>query len=100
MLTLVDTDASLTRLLEHWQTTAMAPIDLDGRTVPIRCSIGIALFPDDSRDADDLVRYADAAMYRCKRSGRRWVMYGTESKEAEGGSAEADPVPGPRTTTR
>lgn len=43
---------------------------LDGREVFISCSIGIALYPDDSTDADDLVKYADSAMYFAKRSGR------------------------------
>lgn len=43
---------------------------LDGKEVFVSCSIGIALYPDDSTDADDLVKYADSAMYFAKRSGR------------------------------
>jgi diguanylate cyclase (GGDEF)-like protein/PAS domain S-box-containing protein len=43
---------------------------LDGKEVFVSCSIGIALYPDDSADADDLVKYADSAMYFAKRSGR------------------------------
>ncbi|MEC5406545.1 EAL domain-containing protein [Paraburkholderia sp. MPAMCS5] len=44
---------------------------LQGREVFISCSIGIALYPTDSAKAEDLVQYADLAMYRVKRSGRR-----------------------------
>jgi diguanylate cyclase (GGDEF)-like protein/PAS domain S-box-containing protein len=47
-----------------------APFLLEGKEVFISCSIGIALYPDDSIDAEDLVKYADSAMYYAKRSGR------------------------------
>lgn len=43
---------------------------LDGQEVFISCSVGIALYPDDSADANDLIKYADSAMYLAKRSGR------------------------------
>lgn len=44
---------------------------LGGKDVFVSCSIGIALYPDDSVEADDLMKYADSAMYLAKRSGRR-----------------------------
>jgi len=43
---------------------------LDGKEVFVSCSIGIALYPEDSIDANDLVKFADSAMYSAKRSGR------------------------------
>lgn len=43
---------------------------LDGRELFISCSIGIALYSDDSSSANDLVKYADTALYLAKRSGR------------------------------
>ncbi|MGO6984247.1 putative bifunctional diguanylate cyclase/phosphodiesterase [Rhizobium leguminosarum] len=46
------------------------PFDLNGKEVFVSCSIGIARYPDDSTDANDLVKYADSAMYSAKRSGR------------------------------
>jgi len=45
------------------------PIDLDGTPFHARGSIGISRFPDDSHDAETLLRHADAAMYQAKRSG-------------------------------
>jgi diguanylate cyclase (GGDEF)-like protein len=44
---------------------------LDGTDVFVSCSIGIAIYPADSTSADDLIKYADSAMYHAKRSGRR-----------------------------
>ncbi|MBB3571737.1 EAL domain-containing protein [Rhizobium sp. BK491] len=43
---------------------------LDGREVFVSCSIGVATYPDDAETADDLIRYADSALYFAKHSGR------------------------------
>ena len=52
------------------------PIDLGGHTVHVGVSIGIALYPQDSDDAETLLRYADMAMYRAKQAGRnRWALH-------------------------
>ena len=41
---------------------------------PITISLGIATYPNDGSDIDDLVKKADAAMYAAKRAGRNRVM--------------------------
>ena len=46
------------------------PFSLDGRTVQIAASIGIASYPEDGSDGEALLRNADAAMYRAKELGR------------------------------
>jgi len=48
-----------------------APFQLGSRKqrVDIDASIGIALYPTDARDADALIRAADAAMYSAKQVG-------------------------------
>ncbi|HEX5786016.1 MAG TPA: PAS domain-containing protein [Burkholderiaceae bacterium] len=46
------------------------PFVLAGKEVFVSCSIGIALYPNDSTVADDLLKFADSAMYFAKRSGR------------------------------
>ncbi len=47
-----------------------APFDLDGQPVLIGTSIGIALYPQDARAGEDLLRNADTALYRAKADGR------------------------------
>ena len=46
-------------------------LDLDGRAVSVRASIGLAIDrPGQALSADDLLRDADTAMYRAKANGR------------------------------
>lgn len=46
------------------------PYDLQGSEIFSAASIGIALFPQNGRDAETLLKHADNAMYEAKRSGR------------------------------
>ncbi|WP_366481530.1 EAL domain-containing protein [Rhodoferax sp.] len=43
---------------------------VDGHVLTVSCSVGVALFPDDALDQDELMRRADAAMYEAKSAGR------------------------------
>ena len=51
----------------------------------LSCSIGVAIFPQDSNKANEVLQYADAAMYLAKKNGRDAVaFYRTELQtEAE-----------------
>ena len=46
------------------------PFDLDGHQAQVGASVGIALYPTDSVNLDELVRQADEAMYVAKKSGK------------------------------
>jgi len=60
-----------TRILE-----AMRPsFQIGGQELHVTASIGISLFPDDGRSADQLLKAADVALYRAKAAGRdRWQL--------------------------
>ncbi|HXW72369.1 MAG TPA: EAL domain-containing protein [Methylocella sp.] len=47
-----------------------APFELKGHQVIIGASVGIAIAPNDSENAEDLLRNADMALYRAKMDGR------------------------------
>ncbi len=58
------------------------PIQFRTQATSIHCSIGIATFPRDALDPDDLVKKADTAMYHAKeRGGNRFDFY-TEDMNA------------------
>ncbi len=47
-----------------------------GQSVNISCSIGIAVYPNDARSNEDLLKYADIAMYKAKEEGKnRYFFY-------------------------
>lgn len=54
------------RILESLKS----PFVIDKQELHISTSIGIALFPEDGKNADDLIKNADIAMYHAKKSGR------------------------------
>ena len=47
-----------------------APYHVQNQEVLVGGSIGLAFYPDDAQDSQNLVRFADMAMYQAKRSGR------------------------------
>lgn len=54
------------KILEH----VAEPLWVDSREVLLTASLGISLYPQDSKDAVTLIRNADLAMYRAKKDGR------------------------------
>lgn len=46
------------------------PQRIDGHDLTVTASIGIALYPEDGDDADNLLKHADLAMYEAKSQGR------------------------------
>lgn len=55
-----------------------APIEFHGQQLSTSSSIGIAIYPDDGKDFDTLLKRADAAMYQAKSAGRNTYRYYTE----------------------
>jgi diguanylate cyclase (GGDEF)-like protein len=56
------------------------PFELDAQRVSISGSVGISLFPNHSSDDQELIRYADQAMYRAKIGGKNgYRLYSAEA---------------------
>jgi len=55
------------------------PIHIEGHTLYISCSMGISFYPEDDTNAQNLVKYADTAMYKAKKEGRNnFQFYSSE----------------------
>ncbi len=59
------------------------PIEIEDKEVFISCSIGISLYPQDSCDEKELLKFADIAMYRSKHEGRANYNYYVQEMNEE-----------------
>ena len=50
-------------------TALQAPFAVAGPSLSLTASLGVTLYPDDSADADTLIRHTDQAMYAAKQAG-------------------------------
>jgi len=52
-----------------------APFPIEGHDIFVTASVGIAMFPHDGGDVASLVKHADSAMYRAKRTNTGFQFY-------------------------
>jgi diguanylate cyclase (GGDEF)-like protein len=55
------------------------PFEVNEHTLSVTCSLGIALYPDDGKTPDELLRSADIALHQAKISGKRRHLFHTQS---------------------
>jgi diguanylate cyclase (GGDEF)-like protein len=55
----------------------LRPIPIQHQEITLTCSIGISVCPDDSEDADELLKFADIAMYKAKEEGKNTSRFYT-----------------------
>ncbi len=64
------------------QAALVTPFELHGLSHHVSASIGICLYPDDAPDGATLLRHADSAMYRVKRSGKNGIQRYRDDSDA------------------
>ncbi|MBN1094776.1 EAL domain-containing protein [Blastococcus sp. TML/C7B] len=79
-----DLDAERARLLgERLRGRLQVPFSLSGMGLSVDASVGVAIGPDESRSAVELLQLADLAMYAAK-AGRTGVEVYDEERDGEG----------------
>jgi diguanylate cyclase (GGDEF)-like protein/PAS domain S-box-containing protein len=73
----------LERIVQNILHELSVPFDLgEGVSCHISASIGIALFPDDTNKLEELLQFADQAMYEAKLAGRNQSSYFKSAMQA------------------
>ncbi|WP_223183238.1 MULTISPECIES: bifunctional diguanylate cyclase/phosphodiesterase [unclassified Streptomyces] len=78
LLPATDSTTSAQRVARHLVAELSSPLNLDGLTLVLEASAGVAVFPEHALDAEGLLRRADVAMYQAKRDRTGVEVY--ESK--------------------
>ncbi|MBL8218224.1 MAG: EAL domain-containing protein [Bryobacterales bacterium] len=73
----------LSLVVDRIQHSIARPFEIEGRSLFTSASLGAAIFPEDGRTAEDLLKNADHAMYRAKAEGRRGFRFYDERLESE-----------------
>lgn len=68
---------SITVVAEKILERMAKPFEIDHHELSISLSIGIAVYPDDGKDFDTLLKQSDTAMYQAKESGRNTHRFHT-----------------------
>jgi len=81
----VSQPANASRLAQRILDVFREPLVFDGHQLNITTSIGIAVYPEDGKDIEILLKNADTAMYRAKEQGRdAYRFYAGDETKAYG----------------
>jgi diguanylate cyclase (GGDEF)-like protein/PAS domain S-box-containing protein len=78
LLTEIDDQKKVAYTAERILESFSRPFDLRGRQIYSSTSIGIAMYPADGENVDELVKNADAAMYHAKSKGKQTYCFFSE----------------------
>ncbi len=79
----VDDPATVESVAEKILHVLGQTFTLEGRDLHVGASIGVSVIPDDGEDPEEILRYADTAMYQAKQAGRNCFKYYTQSMNEE-----------------
>lgn len=72
----VDSRMDVEDVCQKLASAFLQPFSLNNHEFTVTCSMGVALFPQDSRTSADLIKQADTALYKAKADGRAtWRFY-------------------------
>jgi diguanylate cyclase (GGDEF)-like protein len=79
----VDDISSVETITEAIRDSLATPFQIGNHEVCTAGSVGVCIYPTDSIHSKEMLKFADAAMYRAKSSGRNCVRFFTQSLSLE-----------------
>jgi diguanylate cyclase (GGDEF)-like protein len=74
---------SIIKVIKKIQERLKEPFIIDNSRVYVTFSIGVAVYPDDTNNVDELLQYADIAMYQAKNRGKNDYYFITDELKKE-----------------
>ena len=71
----IDSPAPAASAAQNICRVLAAPFQIDGHDIFVTSSVGIAMYPHDGLDVPTLVKHADSAMYRAKKTNTGFQFY-------------------------
>jgi diguanylate cyclase (GGDEF)-like protein len=89
---LVASDLGVTQTMDHFmeavRTALEEPVLVEGQTMIVSASLGLAVYPDDAEDSITLLRVADQRMYALKQRPQLMPKVGSNMKAGVGDSGK------------
>ena len=63
------------RAVDRMRVAIEHPVTVQGLSLSLEASIGIAMYPEDGEDVETLLKRADGAMYHAKEENSGWAFY-------------------------
>lgn len=76
----IHTPENAAKIAEKAISAVSQPIKLNGNQALVGTSIGIALYPNDGNDMEQLIKRADEAMYQVKKTGKNRYVFADSTK--------------------
>ena len=79
----IESQQALAERLECLRQLVARPMNVKGREIQLACSVGVASYPGNGHNAEDLIENANAALYQAKKEGKnRHCFYELSIKTA------------------
>ncbi|MCK0469956.1 bifunctional diguanylate cyclase/phosphodiesterase [Halalkalibacter sp. APA_J-10(15)] len=76
-------DEDLSKLARNLEDLFIDPIDVMDMTLYVSASMGVSMYPDNGKNVDTLVKFADMAMYSSKDQGGTTMRFFDESMQSQ-----------------
>jgi diguanylate cyclase (GGDEF)-like protein len=84
----LEADRTLTQFVETVQSALEEPVQVEGESMVVSASLGMAVYPDDADDSIKLLRVADQRMYALKQRLEFMPKMGSNMKAGVGESSK------------
>lgn len=79
----IKTTEDVTNVLDKLKKDLTAPIPVENANISLEYSLGVAMYPEDAENRQELIMYADNAMYYIKENGKNSYYFHNKTLKAK-----------------